>query len=97
MVNDRLLRLRSQLPDPTGHKVAAVRADPLLDSVRVLVLREGAMQHVESLHEQAAECLRLADAEQSSEQRVILISIAHAWLALAEQRERLPPAHEADA
>ena len=55
------------------------------------------MQQVESLHEQAAECLRLADAEQSSEQRVILIGIAHAWLALAEQRERLLPTPTADA
>jgi hypothetical protein len=77
--------------------VAAVQVNPLLDSVRVPVLREGAMQQVETLHEQAAECLRLADAEQSSEQKVILIGIAHAWLALAEQRERLLPAPEADA
>jgi hypothetical protein len=55
------------------------------------------MEQVESLHEQAAECLRLADAAPSSEEREILIGIAHAWLALAEQRERRLPAHEADA
>jgi hypothetical protein len=47
------------------------------------------MQRVESLHEQAGECLRLADGAQSSEQRMLLIGMAHAWLALAEQRERL--------
>jgi hypothetical protein len=54
------------------------------------------MQHVESLHEQASECLRLADAAESSEQRTLLIGIAHAWLALAEQRERLAAAPQAD-
>jgi hypothetical protein len=54
------------------------------------------MQQIESLHEQAAECLRLADGAQSTEQRVLLIGMAHAWLALAEQRERLVPTPEAD-
>jgi hypothetical protein len=47
------------------------------------------MQPIESLHEQAGECLRLADAAQSPGQKTLLIGMAHAWLALAEQRERL--------
>ena len=47
------------------------------------------MGQTESLHEQAGECVRLADAAETSEQRMVLISLAHAWLALAEQRERL--------
>jgi hypothetical protein len=55
------------------------------------------MQQIESLHEQAGECLRLADAAQSSEQRLLLIGMAHAWLALAQQRERLMATLEADA
>ena len=55
------------------------------------------MQQIESLHEQASECLRLADAAQSTEQRVLLIGMAQAWLALAEQRERLAAIPEADA
>jgi hypothetical protein len=54
------------------------------------------MQQTDSLHEQAGECLRLADAAQSSEQRMLLIGMAHAWLALAEQRERLVAIPEAD-
>jgi hypothetical protein len=55
------------------------------------------MQRVESLHEQAGECLRLADGAQSSEQRMLLIGMAHAWLALAEQRARLVAIPEANA
>jgi hypothetical protein len=55
------------------------------------------MQQVESMHEQAAECLRLADVAPSSEERTILIGIAHAWLALAEQRERMLPEPEMSA
>jgi hypothetical protein len=55
------------------------------------------MQQIESLHEQAGECLRLADAAQTSEQRLLLISMAHAWLALAQQRERLMATPDADA
>jgi hypothetical protein len=53
------------------------------------------MQQTESLHEQAGECLRLADAAQSPAQRTLLLGMAHAWLALAEQRERLAPILEA--
>jgi hypothetical protein len=55
------------------------------------------MQSVESLHEQAGECLRLADAAQSPEQRMLFIGMAHAWLALAEQRGRLVVTPEAEA
>jgi hypothetical protein len=47
------------------------------------------MQRVENIREQAGECLRLADIAQSSEQRMLLISMAHAWLSLADQTERL--------
>ena len=47
------------------------------------------MQRVENMREQAGECLRLADIAQSSEQRMLLISMAHAWLSLADQTERL--------
>jgi hypothetical protein len=55
------------------------------------------MEHIEGLHEQASDCLKLADAAESPEQRMLLIGIAHAWLALAEQRERLAAAVDADA
>jgi hypothetical protein len=54
------------------------------------------MQEIESLHDQAGECLRLADGAQSPEQRVLLLGMAHAWLALAEQRERLAAISEAN-
>jgi hypothetical protein len=55
------------------------------------------MQSVEGLHEQAGECLRLADAAQSSEQRMLFIGMAQAWLALAEQKGRLALTPESEA
>jgi hypothetical protein len=37
------------------------------------------------MREHAAECLRLAEAAETAEQKALLLGMAQAWLALAEQ------------
>ncbi len=41
------------------------------------------------MREYAAQCLRRADAADTPEQKALLIGMAQAWLALAEQSERV--------
>jgi hypothetical protein len=47
------------------------------------------MQRVELMREHAAQCLRAAEDAPTPQHKALLIGMAQAWLALAEQTERV--------
>ena len=69
--------------------VAAASSSPAEPADTPICSVRDAGQRIAHAHEQVAECLRLVGTAQTSEQRVLLTGMAHAWLSLAEQIEQL--------
>ena len=69
--------------------VAAASSSPAAPSDAPICSVRDAAQRIAQSHEQVAECLRLVEAAQTSEEKMLLTGMARAWLSLAEQIEQL--------